>query len=355
MKRYFCTYFDRNYLYKAMALIESLTAHAEADFHLFIVCLDEITRTLLKRMQLPNISLIPLHEIEARDLPLLTARGNRSLVEYYWTLTPTVILRLLERNPEVDILTYLDADLYFFSSPEPIFEELGTGSVLVHEHRFTPEFEKKFLVNGRFNVGLLCFKRDSRGLQVLQWWRDRCNEWCYARNEQGKFGDQAYLDEWPSRFEGVVISQNEGVGVAPWNQGGLVFSTGPNGSPLVNNKPLIFYHFHNFKMLSPQFAVPITGVEYPLSVEILKLCVVPYLNSILRGTSRILKLHSKFGCGFWQIEPGSSGVNLEQTFVVSTEAVHHFNSIGLPHRQINLDGRWHCFASQRQMNLEAVS
>ena len=88
MKKYYCTYFDRNYLIKAIALIESLADHEKNPFELYIVCLDEFTRILLDKLNYPFVNLIPFHEIESKDQGLIQARKNRSLVEYYWTLTP---------------------------------------------------------------------------------------------------------------------------------------------------------------------------------------------------------------------------------------------------------------------------
>jgi lipopolysaccharide biosynthesis glycosyltransferase len=133
--RYYCTYFDRNYLVKALALIESLSRHEKTPYRIYVVCLDELTRLLLTKLNLPGVQPIALHDIERGDIKLAEAKKARTLVEYYWTLTPTVIFRILEAHPDIDVLTYLDADLFFYSSPDPIYRELGTGSVLIHEHR----------------------------------------------------------------------------------------------------------------------------------------------------------------------------------------------------------------------------
>src|SRR6185295_8074489 len=196
MTRYYCTYFDRQYLIKGLALIHSLQQHSGDDFKVFVVCADELTRLLLTKLAIPQVITIPLHQLERGDNALLATKQTRSLVEYYWTLTPTVILHILEQHPTIDVLTYLDSDLYFFSSPAPIFEELGSGSILIHAHRFSPAQAHLGDANGTYNVGLLSFRRDVRGMEALRWWRERCLEWCYARAEAGKMGDQMYLNDW---------------------------------------------------------------------------------------------------------------------------------------------------------------
>ena len=117
---------------------------------------------------------------------------------------------------KVDLITYIDADIYFFNDPASIFKEIADYSIGIVEHRFSPQNEEK-TIHGIYNVGWLSFRRDENAIDCLNWWRRMCNEWCYVRLEEGRFADQKYLDIWPSRFKKVLVLQNRGVNIAPWN------------------------------------------------------------------------------------------------------------------------------------------
>lgn len=293
--RWYCTYCDRNYLVRLLALTESLTRHERQPFTIFVVCLDELTRTLLNHLQLPNIQSIGLHELECRDRQLREARATRSLVEYYWTLTPTVLLFLFEQYPQIDRLTYLDADLFFFSSPEPMFSEAPHASVLIHSHRFAKKYAL-LEAYGTYNVGLLSFIRNAEALGILQEWREQCLHWCYARLEDGKFGDQMYLNDWPQRFAGVHVLQHPGVGVAPWNQNDADFAKGPDGKPVVDGAPLIFYHFHSLEILSPEVYLPAKLLHYRFELPVLLCCYLPYAQILQQELACLTRLVPEFVC-----------------------------------------------------------
>jgi len=242
--RYFCTYFDHHYLLRGLALYESLKQHCPS-FQLWVLCMDNSCYNILSQMKLLNMNLISVADLEKSDLELLRAKRNRTLIEYYFTCTPSFLVFILSNHPEIDIITYLDADLFFFADPEPIYAEIGDHSIAIIEHRF-PAYLHHMEQHGIYNVGWLSFRRDERALTCLRWWRSQCLEWCYDRVEHGRFADQKYLDDWPDRFHGVVVLHHRGANLAPWNLPNYTIR-GHGHRVCVDEQPLIFFHFHGFK------------------------------------------------------------------------------------------------------------
>ena len=246
MTRYFCTYFDRNYLPRGLALYRSLQRHCPG-FQLWVLCMDRVCYDALTVLGLPGLQAIALDDYEQGDKDLLQAKQNRTLIEYYFTCSPSLPLFILNHNPRVDLITYLDADLFFFADPTPIYEELADRSVGIIGHRFPP-FLQGLELYGIYNVGWVSFRRDAHALDCLRWWRERCLEWCYDRYEDGRFADQKYLDDWPSRFQRVAVLQHKGANLAPWNLANYTIRV--NGDHvLVDEDPLIFFHFHRLRQI----------------------------------------------------------------------------------------------------------
>jgi hypothetical protein len=246
---HFCTLFDKNYLLRGLTLYRSLAQHTPS-FMFYVLCLDEKTYTTISKINQNNIQAIKLEEIETWDKRLKQAKSNRSTVEYYFTLSPALPLFLLETCKEIEVITYLDADLYFYQSPEPIYAELGNKSILIVEHRFPTEL-KHLAIHGRFNVEYQSFRKDEEGISCLTKWHNQCLNWCYDRLEGGKFADQKYLDEWPNLYKNLVILQHKGAGLAPWNWSQYQFEINKDDKLKVDNDPLVFYHFHGIKILTP--------------------------------------------------------------------------------------------------------
>ena len=135
------------------------------------------------------------------------------------------------------------------------------------------------------------FKNNEDGITALTWWRERCLEWCYARAEDGKFGDQKYLDDWTTRFKGVHVLQHRGGGVAPWNVQQFDIAKENNSMILVDKKsgkhyPLVFYHFHGVKFYTGSF-VSCCAPVYDISSVAKEWIYIPYFKKLKKVEAQL--------------------------------------------------------------------
>jgi len=247
MTRHYCCYFDHRYLPRGLAMIRSLR-RVEPEAEVWVLCLSDAAHRGLSRLNEPGVHLLALADVEDGDAPLLCAKTDgRSLVEYYFTLTPSLVHHVMARTGEM--VTYLDSDLYFFAGLRPIYDEMGDSSVLIIPHRFVPAMRhlERF---GRYNVGWLSFRNDAAGRACLEWWRDRSNEWCSdVVDEAGKrYCEQRYLDGFAENFPGVHVLAHPGANLAPWNVAGHRLDL-REGKVLVDGRELLFFHFHGLRRI----------------------------------------------------------------------------------------------------------
>lgn len=284
---YFCTYFDQHYLTRGLALYRSLERHC-APFRLWVLCLDQTTFDVLTALELPGVVPIRLGGFEQGDDALLQAKQNRSLVEYYFTCTPSLVLYVFRHWPEVDSIAYLDADLWFFAAPSPVYEEVRDHSIGIIPHRFPPRL-RVLEKHGIYNVGWLWFRRDTTALACLNWWRECCLEWCYDRVEPGRFADQKYLDDWPQRFDRVAVVQHKGANLAPWNLSN--YRVRCEGSQvLVDSDKLLFYHFHGLRRPLPfVFSTSLGSYRSQMTPTLRDAVYLPYINELLQITSQLAR------------------------------------------------------------------
>lgn len=245
--RYFCTYFDKRYLARGLAMYESLRQYCPR-FKLWVLCLDAETHSSLEALKLSSLDPITIDEFESGDDLLKETRKNRSLIEYYFTCTPSLPLFIFKKNPAVELITYLDADLFFFSPLDSLFDEIADHSIAIIPHRFPPRFRKAER-HGIFNVGWVSFRRDDNGLACLQRWRTQCIEQCVDANNKTQFADQRYLDDWPATFQNLIVIQHKGANLAAWNIANYKV-TNRGGKIYVDDELLLFFHFHGLRRLN---------------------------------------------------------------------------------------------------------
>ena len=278
----FCTLFDSNYAAKGLAMYYSLAKHCPA-FHLYVFAFDDKLVAVLEKLRLEHLTVVTLKEFENEQL--LAVKPTRSAGEYCWTCASSTILYCLQHY-DIASCTYIDADLFFFADPAVLLEEMGDDDVLITSHRYTPRYDQS-ATSGKYCVQFMTFKNTPNGLHILNWWVNACLEWCYNRFEDGKFGDQKYLDNWTQRFKGIHELRNLGGGVAPWNMQQYVFrkeGDAVTGTEIATGTdfPLVFFHFHDlwcFKMgvfrefnISPSYHLTnsVSTVVYGAYIPVLK-------------------------------------------------------------------------------------
>lgn len=264
--------------------------NTEEEFTLYVFAFDDLAAEILRALKPAHMRVVTLKEFETKRL--LEIKKTRTKVEYCWTCTSFIIGHALDAYA-LEEITYLDADLYFFAPPRLLLEEFHAADcdVLLTEHRYTPRYDQSH-VSGKYCVQFMTFRNNANGRRILTWWQDRCAEWCYYKIEDGKLGDQKYLDDWTERFSGVHVLQNIGGGAAPWNIQQYQCAPGP----CIDGTRLIFYHFHG--LVWQRMNLFNWGV-YDIDETVARLIYEPYTQELKRALNMVRKRYRRnFRRGF---------------------------------------------------------
>ena len=247
MRINFVTLFDYNYIERGLTLYYSLISVCN-NFTLYVICFDNKCYMNLYNLHLENLVLINYSDFE--DDLLRIAKSNRNKREYFWTCSSFGIKYVLE-NYNLDHLTYIDSDLFFYSDPSSVINSfLQSGNdVAIISHRYSNHYENKYFSKkyGKYCVEFNSFKNTKNGLDILNWWCQKCYESCPEKPRKGAFGDQKYLELFEVKFSGVLIYNDFGLGIAPWNIDDYKYIS----NNIIENKndktsgTIIFYHFHS--------------------------------------------------------------------------------------------------------------
>lgn len=297
-----CTLFNVNYLDKGLALYESLETVSK-DFILYVLPMDDKCYEILSDLNYPHMELIRLKDFE--DEELLRVKPTRSFGEYCWTCSSSLIRYVLNTfNPEY--CTYIDADLFFYSDPYVIIEEMKqkNASVQVIGHRFNRwlKTENERTV-GKYCVEFDTFMNDEKGRSLLEKWRNQCLEYCKIDGDGIHWGDQKYQDPWVDENDFCIETENLGAGVAPWNiaQYELV-TVFPQMILKRRGKhiPLVFYHFENINYFERNVIKLNVNISWGVDRRLVDLLYRPYILCVDKyktllaerfGVSILIKSH----------------------------------------------------------------
>jgi hypothetical protein len=238
--RVYCTYFDHNYMSRGLALYHSLQRRAPGA-RLWVLCLTEACYKPLLKLGLPDLVPCSLAEFEAADLEVAATRPQRSTIEYYFTCTPAWMRFVQGREADARV-GHLSRWLSLFlqlSGADLWRTRAGFGrdhSVSSHGEEHVAEAIRHLQCRlGR------CAQRDD-GRRVIEWWRQKCIEWCRDYVDCDRFADEGYLDTFCGLSPRVKVIEHIGANLAPWNIGHYRIAF-ESGEVRVDDRPLIFFHF----------------------------------------------------------------------------------------------------------------
>lgn len=271
----YLTLFNEAYMAKGLALYRSLERyHKHDDFILIIKPIGEYTTRKLYALNLKKALIWDWNGFDELLFNGLETKHGRPNV--FWALA-SQYLAIAHGSFSASTITYLDADMFFYSDPKDVWDEIGDKPVAICPHNFPSWDAERLRGSGQYNVGWVTIGKD--GLEHLNKWAQQVALKC----DRETCGDQKYLDEWPSQLgDKLCVIQHRGADVAPWNIGrmrpiqyplkDMVYINDEESEPPCG-APLVFYHFHEFK--SPE-----SRTGYKLRSSDIKLIYEPYEKAI---------------------------------------------------------------------------
>jgi len=238
-----------NYLAAAMALSRSVKRHLPA--HVFVLCLVE------REMPIEAIA-YPHFDVRVLAKDLAISDFERSIFRYdvveacTW-IKPALLRWIFNSFPQTENLVYLDPDMLAFRDFDEVWQALGEKNAVLTPHVLDDEPSYlgtktnllRALRFGTFNLGFLAISRSKAADELLAWWDNKLQWFCFDEPAVGLFVDQKWMDLAPCLFD-VGILKSRAYNVANWNVLRRNLHLASDGSLLIGQTPLALYHFSSF-------------------------------------------------------------------------------------------------------------
>ena len=343
----------KNYLAQALTLKASLLEHnPNVDFHLFLA--DEKTK------EVEDLDIIELNGSWIPDWQTMAFKYN--VIEFATSIKPFCFDKLFKEG--YGKVIYLDPDIFVTSRLDYIFDGLEEKSMMITPHynhietNYTGAVtEEELLFVGIYNLGFGAIKNNEVGNKIINWWKNRLFDKCYADKEDALHVDQKWIDFLPGFFPNdIFICQHPGINIAIWNLHERELHIAEDGKYYIKdlitqkNSDLLFFHFSGFdpfdrKMINrrhPKYNIetypsfePIINryadLVYKNNYDILSKLKYSY-NIFLNGFT-ILPLHRRL----FRIEIEKNGLIIENPFSDNSTFYKKLNSKNLILKKKNED------------------
>jgi lipopolysaccharide biosynthesis glycosyltransferase len=243
------TSITNNYLPKARVLARTLKQY-NPDWKLHVI-LSEPLHQSVDSSQEPFDSIVEIHEL---DIPDVDAWIFKHRITEICTAVKGIASKWLLERMDTDRIIYFDPDIAVFSDLSDLNAKLDTHPVLLAPHQCKPERAKNSIISneigslrwGVFNLGFFAIRNKGQGAEYLNWWNERLREFCYDDIPYCLFTDQRWCDLAPVFFDKLHILRDPQYDVATWNLSQRQMTMSPEGTVLIDGKPLGFYHFSGY-------------------------------------------------------------------------------------------------------------
>ena len=283
MKNIYVTVVSSKYLLMAISVAKALSLSGKT---CAIYCIDDDAADAIKDLNLKSCMIY--RPKDYTNDKLLTIRKNRTDSEFCWTCKSVALEHILTQVDGLDWVIYLDSDMMIYGDPDLGLPSGNLNHVMLTPHRPCNSHFKSFMAkSGDFNAGYIAFRNSKEGRKALRWWRNKCQESCSANTDSQNYADQYYLNDIPELFNGVFISQHEGVNAAPWNILGKDITI-MDGDIFVNQQPLLIYHMQGFKKIGYSLFDLYCG-EQKIPNDVRNLIYLPYIRHLRKTESLLTK------------------------------------------------------------------
>jgi hypothetical protein len=240
LKTALCTISTKSHLFKSFTLLESVSEFSQTDLFCLITDSSET-------FEHSKFNFHWLKDLKSDSAEKLIKKYKDD--ELRWSLKPVYIKFLLEQG--YDKVIYVDNDIFFYSSPDFLFDKLDQNRFLLTPHFYpaNPQknqnwLEANFRV-GLYNAGFIGANKDA--IPILEWWADCCYYNTKKAYWRGLYDDQKYLDLIPVIFENVEVIKHRGCNFAGWNCD-VIDLKKDKEKLFIKNDELVFIHFAKLSM-----------------------------------------------------------------------------------------------------------
>ncbi len=233
----FCCVADSQYVPFFFSLLQNLKKVHSGPLEIHFLAVDPLAESLV-RAELGNDPSVHFYTLETVWEPDELARILARPVSLRALSSKARLFLKAREKSSAEALFLLDLDMYFFRSPAHLNQAFGDSHTLLF-----PQWSDRFTwarLHGVFNSGMVGARRGSEAL--LSWWSKACWISCELDVENGRFGDQAFIDHALCQFKGVTVYHGHDEDVAPWNSETLGVRWESTSLVLQDGKPVGSYH-----------------------------------------------------------------------------------------------------------------